>query len=358
MKKIKVLIVDDSALVRDILSRGLALDRDIEVVGTAGDPYIAAEKIPILKPDVLTLDVEMPKMNGVDFLKKLMPQDPIPVVMVSSLTHKGAAITLAALNAGAVDFAAKPSSDVSRGLTEMLGELCDKIKIAANTNISALKHNLFKSERPKLLPQNINNKNPKSVNEKYILDKLIVIGASTGGTVALRKLLSRLPENMPGIVIVQHMPPGFTKQFADTLNDVCSMQAVEGIDGEPVKKGKIIIAPGGLQLEVKGTAAAGYFIQCYEGNKVCGHSPSVEVLFKSAAKCAGKNSIGVILTGMGADGAFGLLDLRNAGGYTIAQDEATSVVYGMPKAAFECGAVNRVAPLDIIPELIQNATLR
>ncbi|MEZ4598816.1 MAG: chemotaxis response regulator protein-glutamate methylesterase [Syntrophotaleaceae bacterium] len=335
--KVRVLIVDDSALVRQLLSRGLAMDPDIEVVGTAADPYEARDKIVELEPDVLTLDVEMPRMDGVDFLRRLMPQYPIPVLMVSSLTQRGKQITLEALDAGAVDFVSKPSTDVARGLTGMLQELRTKVKLTSRANVSH-----WKGKRPvaagptKAAPV-------RALAEST--DKVIAIGASTGGTEAIRKMLVDFPVAMPGVVIVQHMPAGFTKMFADRLNQLCAMEVKEAETGDRVMPGRVLIGPGGKHMRVVRSGGI-YLVECTPGDPVSGHCPSVDVLMHSVARHVGANALGVMLTGMGADGADGMLAMRRSGARTLAQDEASSVVFGMPKVAFEKGGAERLVPLE------------
>lgn len=340
MKNIKVLIIDDSALVREILENGLSEVRGIEVVGTAPDPFVARDKIMNLLPDVLTLDIEMPRMDGVEFLRRLMPQYPLPVIIVSALSKKGAEITLAALDAGAIDYITKPSTNIKTGLYEMIDELAEKIKMAASVDVSGWKETV-KSSVPK----------PK-LKQRYDLyestDKVIAIGASTGGTIAIRQIISNLPLGLPGIVIVQHMPPGFTYQFAKGLNLVTDYDVVEARSGDWVLPGKILIAPGGFQMTVK-RAGGVYFVECKPGDKVNGHCPSVEVLFQSVAEYVGANAVGIMLTGMGGDGSDGMLAMRNAGGRTFAQDEATSVVFGMPKEAYVKGGAECLVPLQDMP---------
>ncbi|WP_303722817.1 chemotaxis response regulator protein-glutamate methylesterase [Malonomonas rubra] len=336
-KLIRVLVVDDSALVRNILSQGLSIDPNIEVVGTASDPYIARNKIIELNPDVLTLDVEMPRMDGVAFLRKLMPQYPIPTVMVSSLTQRGKQITLDALAAGAVDFVAKPSSNVATGLNDMLMELRAKVKIASTANVAH-----WKGKRVISPPQHAG-----STGLAKSTDKVIAIGASTGGTEAIRRIVEELPANTPGVVIVQHMPPGFTKMFSDRLNQLCQMEVREAKDGDRVRTGLILIAPGGVQMKV--IRSGGFYqIRCAGTEKVSGYCPSVDVMMDSVADHVGKNAIGAMLTGMGRDGANGMLAMKNAGARCIAQDEASSVVFGMPKVAFEKGGAERLVPLNKI----------
>jgi len=344
-RKIKVLVVDDSALVRQILTQGLSMDSQIEVVGHASDPIIAAEKIKKLKPDVLTLDVEMPRMDGVEFLKRLMPEHPMPVVMVSALTQKGKAITLEALDAGAVDFVTKPSSDIARGLNEMLGDLCSKVKTASTANVvRRLKAKETQKSEPRI-------KSTKALAEST--DKVIAIGASTGGTEAIRKVIEKFPSDMPGVVIVQHMPAGFTKMFADRLNEQCAMIVKEAERGDRIIAGRILIAPGDFHMIVR-RSGGNYIVDLKSGEKVCGHRPSVEVLFESIAEHVGANAVGVVLTGMGHDGADALVKMRQAGARTMAQDEETSVVFGMPKEAFARGGAERLLPLSSIPQAIAN----
>jgi two-component system chemotaxis response regulator CheB len=316
----------------------LESDRDIEVVGVAQDAYIARDKIIELRPDVICLDVEMPRMDGITFLKKLMTYMPTPVVMVSSLTQKGALTTLEALEAGAVDFVAKPHSNIYDGIDEIREEIVSKVKAAAKAKVKPKKHALI----------------TKKVNYSALsetTDKVIAIGASTGGTEAIREVLTRLPANVPGIIIVQHMPPNFTKSFADRLNELCAVEVREAKNGDFLGVGKVLIAPGDYHMVLRRSGAR-YFVEIGTGEKVSGHRPSVDVLFNSVAKTAGANAIGVILTGMGADGAKGLLSMRNAGARTIGQDENSCIVYGMPKVAYEIGAVEQQFDLDYIAEAI------
>jgi len=343
MKKIRVLIVDDSALVRQILTRGLAMDPEIEVAGTANDPFQARDQIVKLKPDVLTLDVEMPRMDGVEFLRKLMPQFPIPTVMVSSLTQRGATITLQAMEAGAVDFVGKPTSNMASGLQGMISELQTKVKMAARVDVSH-----WKGRQP---ARPVKGSAVASRALAQSTDKVIAIGASTGGTEALKNVLIPLPLDTPGVVVVQHMPPGFTKMFADRLNELCAMDVKEAASGDRIMSGRILIAPGANQMKVVRSGGI-YQVQCAPGEKVNGHCPSVEVMMQSVAQYVGANAVGVMLTGMGGDGAEGLLAMRKAGSRTIGQDEKTCVVYGMPKVAYEKGAVERQLPLDAIAPAI------
>ncbi|MEA3465484.1 MAG: chemotaxis response regulator protein-glutamate methylesterase [Thermodesulfobacteriota bacterium] len=338
-KQVRVLVVDDSALVRQILTNGLSLDSGITVVGSAADPYMARDKIVQLKPDVLTLDVEMPRMDGVEFLRKLMPQHPIPIVMVSSLTQKGKQVTMDALEAGAVDFVAKPTTNVAQGLNAMLMELRSKVKIASTANVSH-----WKNKRVDMRSSSNTTAN-KALAEST--DKVIAIGASTGGTEAIKRVITQFPSNSPGVIIVQHMPPGFTKMFSERLNQLCSMEVKEAETGDKIRQGRILVAPGALQLEVIRSGGI-YQVRCFEGEKVSGHCPSVDVMMNSVAKNVGRNAVGVMLTGMGSDGAKGMLAMHRAGARNIAQDEATSVVFGMPKVAFEQGGAEKLVPIDRI----------
>jgi len=341
-KPIRVLVIDDSALVRDILTKGLEMDPGITVVGSASDPYIARDKIVKLKPDVLTLDVEMPRMDGVEFLRKLMPQYPLPVIMVSALTERGKQVTLDALALGAIDFVTKPKADVARGLQSMIMELRTKVKIASTANVSHWKQKRYTDGAGKQTPV-------RALAEST--DKVIAIGASTGGTEAIREIITRFPITTPGIVIVQHMPPGFTKMFAERMNSLCMMEVKEAEDKDRIMPGRILIAPGAKQMSVKRSGGI-YEVIVQPGELVCGHCPSVEVMMNSVAIHVGSNAVGVMLTGMGRDGANGMLAMRNAGARTIAQDEASCVVFGMPKEAYTIGGAERLVPLDQIAEKV------
>ena len=340
-KRIKVLIVDDSSLVRNILTKGLGEDPDIEVVGSAPDPYAARDKIVQLKPDVLTLDVEMPRMDGVQFLRMLMPQYPLPVVMVSSLTQEGKQVTLDALDAGAVDFVSKPATNVSRGLNSMIMELLTKIKIASSANVSH-----WKNKKQHLAAISAISAG-KALAEST--DKVIAIGASTGGTEAVKQVITRFPAASPGTVIVQHMPSGFTRMFAERLNELCAMEVKEAKTGDRVMTGRILIAPGGKHMRVKRTGGI-YKVVCQAGENVSGHCPSVDVLMHSVADQVGANALGIMLTGMGGDGAKGMLAMRKAGGRNLAQDEESSVVFGMPKEAYKQGGAEKLVPLSKIAQ--------
>lgn len=334
---IKVLIIDDSAMVRKVFTQELSKDPEIEVVGTAPDPIIGRDKIVELRPDVITLDVEMPRMDGLTFLEKLMRHYPMPVVVVSSLAEKGGDVALRAMELGAVEIIAKPGSSYSVG--DMSEQLIQKVKAAAKVKV-------FKTVNLKPLA----TANTASLNVKTT-NKIIAIGASTGGTEALREVLVKMPINCPPIVIVQHMPQNFTKAFADRLNGICSIKVKEAEDDEFLAVGKALIAPGNKHLEIRRSGAQ-YYVKLLDGPMVHHQRPAVEILFNSVAKYAGQNAIGAILTGMGKDGAQGLLNMRMAGAKTIAQDEKTSIVFGMPKEAIEIGAVDKIKPLDSIPQTI------
>ncbi|MBO83936.1 MAG: chemotaxis response regulator protein-glutamate methylesterase [Deltaproteobacteria bacterium] len=334
-RPIRVLVVDDSAVVRTILREGLTADERIEVVGTARDAFDARDQIVRLRPDVMTLDIEMPRMDGVDFLRRLMPQFPLPVVMVSSTSEHGRATTMDALQAGAVDFVAKPNRAMSTGVDRMLRELRTKVKIASTANVAH-----WKVERA--WPQTHRT-------SRFRQGSIVVIGASTGGTEAIRTVLMQLPPDFPPVLIVQHMPPRFTKTFASLLNDDSPLRVRESEDGAVLNPGCALVAPGGQQVRVVGRG--GSFCVQYAGTKkVNGHCPSVDVMMWSAAKAVGRDCVGVLLTGMGADGARGLLAIRQAGGTTVAQDEATSVVYGMPREAYAVGGVDFVRPIERVAE--------
>ncbi len=335
MEKIKVLIVDDSAIVRQIFSAELARDPQIEVVGTAPDPYVARDKILALKPDVITLDIEMPRMDGITFLKRLMHFYPLPIIIVSSLTQKGGALALEAIEAGAVDVLAKPGAAYTVG--DLSVALIDTIKAAAKVNIQRRAEII--AEKP---PQT-------KLAMTATTNKIIAIGASTGGTQAIQQVLTVLPKNSPGIVIVQHMPEHFTTAFSDRLNSLCEIEVKEAENGDAVLPGRALIAPGNYHMLLKRSGAR-YFVEVKSGPLVTRHRPSVNVLFKSVAQYAGKNAVGVILTGMGGDGAEGLKMMKDAGAKTIGQDEASCIVYGMPKVAYEMGGVDHVVPLKGVPD--------
>ena len=337
---IKVLIVDDSAIIRKILSQQLNQHRGIEVIATAPDPYIARDKIVALEPDVLTLDVEMPRMDGITFLRKLLKHHPMPVIILSSLTPKGGKMALEALAAGAVEVISKPGPAYSVG--EACKELVEKIKSASRARINK-----------KTITQQQSHMPPKRLSMAETTNKIFAIGASTGGVQALTRLLPALPANAPGTLVVQHMPAQFTTSFAERLNNDCVVNVTEARDGDHVIPGRVLIAPGGLHMLLQ-RSGANYYVTVKDGPPVCRQKPSVELLFNSAAKYAGANAVGVILTGMGNDGAAGLLNMRHSGAHTIAQDEASSVVFGMPKEAIEQEAAEKVVPLSDIAKTMIN----
>lgn len=332
--KIKVLVVDDSLFFRETLAKAIAADPAIEVVGVASDPYQARDLILRTEPDVMTLDVELPRMNGIEFLRKLMPQYPLPVVVVSAVSDS----VFDALDAGAVDFVAKSNSCAGPAGESLFNELIVKIKIASTAKVGHWKMSI-----------------DRKFSGKVAVDagRIIAIGASTGGTEALAGLIKALPGEMPGMLIVQHMPPVFTGMFAERLNNHCALEVKEAANGDAVYPGRVLIAAGNYHMALK-KRNDGFAVECYQGAKVNGHCPSVDVLFNSVAEQAGKRAIGVILTGMGADGAQGLLKMLRAGARTIGQDQESAVVYGMPKVAMEIGAVEKQASLANIPQLLIN----
>lgn len=335
-REIRVLVVDDSAIVRKVFSEELSKEKDITVIGTAPDPYVARDKIVKLKPDVVTLDIEMPRMDGLTFLKKIMTYAPLPVIIVSSLSREGSKVALEALALGALEVVSKPTASYSVG--DLSIQLADKIRAVSTVKVSA--RNYDHGER-----------NP--VREKANLgshalikttNKIIAIGASTGGTEALREVLTRMPRNAPGILVVQHMPAKFTTSFAERLDSLCEMSVKEAVDGDTVTNGQVLIAPGNFHMLLKRSGAR-YYVSVKTGPMVHHQRPAVDVLFKSVAKYAGANALGIVLTGMGADGADGLVQMKAAGAMTIAQDEESCVVFGMPKEAIKTGAVDKVVPL-------------
>jgi len=346
-RKARVVVVDDSALVRTLLAEIINRQADMECIGAASDPIVAREMIRNLNPDVITLDVEMPRMDGIDFLAKLMRLRPMPVVMVSTLTERGADVTMRALELGAVDFVAKPKIGISDGLRMLAQDITDKIRIAARAQVR-------RSVVPATgdaTPQPVSK--PVSSLGRLSTEKLIFIGASTGGTEATKEVLLGLPPDAPAVLITQHMPPGFTKSYAARLNSLCRIRVKEASDGERVLPGHAYIAPGGLHLSVE-RSGANYLARVRDGEPVNRHKPSVEVLFRSAAQVVGQNALGVMLTGMGADGAAAMRLMRDAGSWNVAQDEASCVVFGMPREAIAAGAAHEVLPLaSIAPKLVE-----
>jgi two-component system chemotaxis response regulator CheB len=344
--KTKVLIVDDSALIRSVLKEIIGSQPDMEVVGVAPDPIVARELIKQTNPDVLTLDVEMPRMDGLDFLERLMRLRPMPVVMVSSLTERGSEITMRALELGAVDFVTKPKLSIQSGMNEYAGLIMDKIRAAAKAKV-----------RARALPSAAAGEGGEGMRLPMLRDpltsseKLIIIGASTGGTEAIKEFLVRMPSDCPGILIAQHMPEGFTRSFARRLDSLCRISVAEAAGGERVLPGHAFIAPGHSHLTLA-RSGANYVTQLDQGPPVNRHRPSVDVLFASAARAAGKNAVGVILTGMGKDGAAGMLQMKQAGAHNFAQDEASCVVFGMPREAIAAGAVHETGALTDLPAMV------
>jgi two-component system chemotaxis response regulator CheB len=341
--KIRVLVVDDSALVRSLLSEIINREPDMRCVGAASDPLVAREMIRELAPDVITLDVEMPRMDGIDFLGKLMRLRPMPVLMVSTLTERGAEVTLRALELGAVDFVAKPRIGVADGLRQLAEDICAKLRTAAQARVRRLP-----------IPAASTPQRPAAPGlGRLSTEKIIFIGASTGGTEATRELLMGLPPDAPAVVITQHMPPGFTRSYAARLDSLCRIRIKEAADGDRILPGHGYIAPGGLHLTVE-RSGANYLARVRDGDAINRHKPSVEALFESAARVVGPNALGVMLTGMGADGAKAMKAMRDAGSYNICQDEASCVVFGMPREAIAQGAAHEVLPLQrIAPALLE-----
>ncbi|PLX88198.1 MAG: chemotaxis response regulator protein-glutamate methylesterase [Desulfuromonas sp.] len=351
---VKVLIVDDSAVVRQVLNKVLSSDPDIEVIGTAADPYLAAEKIRQQVPDVITLDIEMPRMDGLTFLQKIMRQHPIPVVICSTLTSKGAETTLRAVQYGAVEIINKPQMGTRNFLEESRAMICDAIKAAAQARLSVITAPLPPREiAPKFTADAVIRRSTVEGVFKTT-EQVITVGASTGGTEALRLFLQALPVDSPGVVIVQHMPEHFTAAFARRLNGICDIAVKEAENGDTVIPGRALIAPGNRHLLLKRSGTR-YYVEVKDGPLVCRHRPSVDVLFRSASRYAGQNTIGVIMTGMGDDGARGMLELKEAGALNFAQDEASCVVFGMPKEAIKFGGVDHVLPLEQLAPAVLKA---
>ena len=345
--KIRVVVVDDSALVRGLLAEIIDRQPDMCCVGAAADPLVAREMIRNLNPDVITLDIEMPRMDGIDFLSRLMRLRPMPVVMVSTLTERGADVTLKALELGAVDFVAKPKIGVADGLRQLGADITEKIRTAAKARVHRLATPAAGANAAPAKPVTMASLGRLST------EKIIFIGASTGGTEATREVLMNLPADCPAVMITQHMPPGFTKSYAARLNGLCRIRVAEAQDGERVLPGHAYIAPGGFHLSVE-RSGANYIARVQDGEPVNRHKPSVEVLFDSAARVVGRNALAVMLTGMGADGAKAMRSMRDAGSYNLVQDENSCVVFGMPREAIAHGAANEVLPLtQIAPRLIE-----
>jgi two-component system chemotaxis response regulator CheB len=340
---IRVLIVDDSAVVRQALTEILSADPEIEVMGTAADPLIATDKIRRQRPDVITLDVEMPRMDGLSFLKQIMAQDPIPVVMCSSLTEKGAEVTMKALQYGAVEIINKPKMGAKQFLEDSNVIICDAVKAAARARVRRLS-SLVNDPEPKLTAD-VMLSQPRHTENFRTTEKIIAVGASTGGTEALRVFLQGMPYDAPGIVIVQHMPQHFTAAFAKRLNGICRISVKEAADGDTVIPGRALIAPGNMHMMLKRSGTR-YHVVIKDGPLVCRHRPSVDVLFRSVGRYAGQNAIGVIMTGMGDDGARGMKEMKNSGAINLAQDEASCVVFGMPQEAIKHGGIDKVLHLD------------
>jgi len=346
--KIRVLIVDDSAVVRQTIAEILSSDPQIEVMATAADPFIAADRIREEVPDVITLDVEMPRMDGITFLQKIMSQHPIPVVMCSSLTESGSETAMKALEYGAVEIIQKPRMGTKQFLEESRVRICDAVRAASQARVRVISARRPSIIAPKLTADVIMAR-PNTKAMIRTTEKVVVVGASTGGTEALRVFLEALPADSPGIVIVQHMPEGFTRSFSQRLDSTCRISVKEAADNDTVVRGRALVAPGNLHMLLKRSGAR-YYVEIKEGPLVSRHRPSVDVLFRSAARYAGKNAVGVIMTGMGDDGARGMLEMKEAGARNIAQDEATSVVFGMPNEAIKLGGVELVRPLEAIAD--------
>lgn len=352
-KEIKVLVVDDSAVVRDALSKIINADPRLKVIATASDPFIAAKKIAKETPDVITLDVEMPRMDGLSFLKKIMSQHPFPVVIISSLTEAGTRTGIKALEYGAVEIITKPKMSTRTFFEESSLRICDAIRAASVAKLKRLNpgRSVSMKVRPKLSADVVVPRSARSMIKTT--ESVVVVGASTGGTEALRIFLQSLPTDAPGIVIVQHMPEKFTTSFAERLDSICQISVKEAEDGDPVMPGRALIAPGNKHTLLKRSGAR-YQVEVKDGDLVNRHRPSVDVLFTSTARYAGSNAVGMIMTGMGDDGARGLLEMKQAGAYTVAQDEASCVVYGMPREAVALGGVDKVLPLDKMSGELRN----
>ena len=349
MTKTRVLIIDDSALVRSLLTEIVNREPDLEAIGAAPDPLVAREMIRAMNPDVLTLDIEMPRMDGLDFLERLMRLRPTPVVMVSTLTERGADATFKALELGAIDFVSKPRLGIAAGLNELAHDICEKIRAASKVRM----HRHVQPGAPRADGVHPQVKRAPVQYSRISTEKLIAIGASTGGTEAIREVITALPADSPAVLITQHMPPGFTRSFAARLDGLCKMTVTEARDGERVLPGHVYVAPGDRHMKLI-RSGANYVIALDDGAPVNRHRPSVDVLFRSVAEVAGQNALGVMLTGMGRDGAAAMLEMKQAGAFNIAQDEATCVVFGMPREAISCGGVDEVLPITGIAERLQS----
>jgi two-component system, chemotaxis family, protein-glutamate methylesterase/glutaminase len=346
--KIRVIVVDDSALVRSLLAEIINRQSDMECIGTANDPLVAREMIRELNPDVITLDVEMPRMDGIDFLGRLMRLRPMPVLMISTLTERGAEVTMRALELGAVDFVAKPRIGVANGLQQLATEIVEKIRIAAKAHV----HRVVRAPTAGAV---VTSAKPTTSSANLLgrvsTEKLIAIGASTGGTEAIKEVLIHMPADAPAIVITQHMPSGFTTSFAARLNSLCQITVKEAVHGERILPGHAYIAPGGMQFSIS-RSGANYVAVVNDDPPVNRHKPSVDVLFRSVAHCVGRNAFGVMLTGMGADGAAAMREMKDAGSYNYVQDEASCIVFGMPREAIAHGAADEVLPLNKIADAL------
>ena len=344
MKKIRVVVVDDSALVRGLLAEIINREKDMECVGAANDPLIARDMIRELNPDVITLDIEMPRMDGIDFLARLMRLRPMPVVMISTLTERGAEVTMRALELGAVDFVAKPRIGLVDGISELAGQIVEKVRVAAAAQIRRIVQPVYSSTGTDVGTSTVSHRPGLISMARVSTEKLICIGASTGGTEAIKEILTRMPADAPGIVITQHMPPGFTTSFAARLNTLCQITVQEAVNGGRVLPGHAYIAPGGTQFRID-KSGANYICVVDDSEAVNRHKPSVEVLFRSVARVVGRNAFGIMLTGMGNDGAKAMKEMKDAGSYNYVQDEASCIVFGMPREAILHGAADEILPL-------------
>jgi two-component system, chemotaxis family, protein-glutamate methylesterase/glutaminase len=355
MKKINVVVVDDSALVRQVLTEIIKTDNELNLLYTASDPLFALDKMKTQWPDVIILDVEMPRMDGITFLKKIMQERPTPIIICSTLTFENSETTMEALSSGAVEIITKPQVGLKNFLTDSANRLLDAIKAASSSNLSQVsKYAKANHTKSVIIPSTNEPQKPRPTGTQLnTTDKIVAIGTSTGGTIALEFILTKLAPSCPGIVIVQHMPEKFTKAFADRLNSISSIEIKEAQNGDRVTPGKALIAPGNFHMALKRSGAQ-YFVEIQDGPLVSRHRPSVDVLFRSVAKNAGKNAIGIIMTGMGDDGASGIKEMKDVGIFTYAQNEESCVVFGMPKEAIKRGGINKIVDLNEIPNIVQN----